>query len=149
VGSLRRAREEDELQLGDHGSRHPEEEVVEAAVVEVVLDSGAADPTDAAVDDDEFTMIEVSEPAEVPGARAARGGRLRSCARTRGVYDAHIHPSVEEPLVELAAGPVGAGALCVHDEPDHHSLGRLGQQGGRELAPDGARPEPELVDVDR
>ena len=33
---------------------------MEAPVVEVVLNSGATDPTDAAVDDDELAMVEVS-----------------------------------------------------------------------------------------
>ena len=49
-----------------------DEEVVEAAVVEVILDPGAADPADAAVDDHDLAMVDVPEPAEVPARSPAR-----------------------------------------------------------------------------
>ena len=69
-------REEDELELGHDRSRHPEEQVVEAAVVEVILDPGAADPPDSPVDDEELAVVDVAERAEVPLLLAARRRRL-------------------------------------------------------------------------
>ena len=72
-----------------------EEEVVEAAVVEVVLDPGAADPADPAVDDEELAMVEVTElrrrpqprrahDADVDPAVAGAGRRTRGPSRGRG-----------------------------------------------------------------
>ena len=43
---------------------------MEAAVVEVVLDPGAADPADAAVDDEELAVVEVAELRRRPARRA-------------------------------------------------------------------------------
>ena len=122
---------------------------MEASVVEVVLDTGAADPPGAAVHDDELPVVEVAEPAEVPGPPAARRRRLGPRPWPHGAHDADVHAAVKQPPVELAAGPVRARALPVHDEPDRHALRGLGQQRRGELLSDGARPEPELVDVDR
>jgi hypothetical protein len=50
----------DELELGNHRAGDPHEQVVKAAVLEVVLDSGAADPADAPVDDHELAVVDVS-----------------------------------------------------------------------------------------
>ncbi len=60
------ARDEDQLQLRGHRSGDPHEEVVEAAVVEVVLDARATDPPDAAVDYDELSVVEVPELGRRP-----------------------------------------------------------------------------------
>ena len=96
-------REEDELQLRDHRAGQPHEEVVEAAVVEVVLDPGTADPADAPVDDDELAMVDVAELAHAParGPPAAAGcDRARSrVARTTRTST----PPASRRLVELAA----------------------------------------------
>ena len=77
------AGEEHELQLCDHRAGDAEEQVVEAAVLEVVLDAGAADPADSTVDDHDLAVIDVAEPAQVPAElavasqQADRGTRLR------------------------------------------------------------------------
>ena len=102
------AGDEDELQLGDDRAGDPEEEVVEASVVEVVLDTGAADPPGAAVHDDELPVVEVAEPAEVPGPPSARRRRLGPRPWAHGPHDADVHAAVQQPPVELTAGPVRA-----------------------------------------
>ncbi len=61
-----KAGEKHELELRDDGTGDANEQVVEATVLEVVLDSGAADPADPAVDDDDLAMVDVPERAEVP-----------------------------------------------------------------------------------
>ena len=53
------------------------EQVVERAVLEVILDSCTADPADAAVDDDDLAMVDVPEPAQVPAGLAAGPERPR------------------------------------------------------------------------
>ena len=86
---------------------------------------------------------------DAPALRAARRRRLRARAQPRRAHDADVDAAREQPPVELAARPVGPRALPVHDEPDVDALGRLGEQRRRERLADRARPEPELVDVDR
>ena len=54
------ARDENELELRDHGPRHTEEEVVEAAVLEVVLDPGAADPADTPVHEHDLAVVDMA-----------------------------------------------------------------------------------------
>ena len=112
-----------------------DEEVVEAAVVEVVLDPGAADPADAAVDDDQLAMVDVAELAHAPAPGAGRGRRLRPRAQPRRAHDADIDATREQAAIELAARPVGPRALPVHDKPDVDALGRLGEQRRREPSP--------------
>ena len=73
----REARHEDELELRDDGAGDAHEEIVEAAVLEVILDAGAPDPADPAVDDDQLAMVDVPELVKVPLARCSRRVRLR------------------------------------------------------------------------
>ena len=70
-----KAGEKDELELRDHGTGDPNEQVVESTVLEVVLDSGAADPADPAVDDDDLAMVDMPERAEVPAHGPASSQR--------------------------------------------------------------------------
>ena len=72
------AGDEDELQLRDHRPGHPDEEVVEAAVGEVVLDPGATDPAGAAVDHDELSMVEVPQLRRRPQPRRAHDADLHA-----------------------------------------------------------------------
>ena len=53
------AGEEDQLELGDDRPRHAQEEVVEAPVLEVILDARPADPAHAPVDDEDLPVIDV------------------------------------------------------------------------------------------
>ena len=90
------AREEDELELRDDRPLDADEEVVEAAVLEMVLDPGAADPADPPVDDDDLAVVDVperrgssdraivrAERPERPALRAARYARLHARAVSR------------------------------------------------------------------
>ena len=85
------AGEEDELELGDDRAGDADEQIVEAAVLEVVLDAGAADPADAAVDDDELAMVDVPERRRGSSARhrSLPSGPSRH-ARLRRAYDADL-----------------------------------------------------------
>src|SRR6185503_2294218 len=60
------ARQEDELDLRDDRPGDTYEQVVKAAILEVILDAGAPDPPDAAVDDHELAVVNVPKRAEVP-----------------------------------------------------------------------------------
>ena len=143
------AGEEDQLELRGHRAGHAHAEVVEAAVVEVVLDPGAADPADPAVDDEELAVVDVAEPVEVPAARASRRYRLRRPPQLHRAHDADLDAPAEQPVVELAARPVGIRTPFIHHNPDGDALGDLGEQRAGERLPDRALPEPELDDVDR
>ena len=70
------ARDEDELELRDDGPGHTEEEVMEAAVLEVVLDPGAADPADTPVHEHDLAVVDVAQAGEVP-VQARRRPRVR------------------------------------------------------------------------
>ena len=59
------------MELRDDRPGDAHEQVVEAAVQEVILDAGAADPSDATVDDRELAVVDVPECAEVPPVRAS------------------------------------------------------------------------------
>ena len=76
------AREKHELELHDHGTGDANEQVVKPTILEVVLDSGAADPADPAVDDDDLAMVDMPHPAEVPAHRPA-GPERPDGARSR------------------------------------------------------------------
>ena len=73
----REARDEHELELRDDRASDAQKEVVEAAVLEVILDACAADPADPAVDNDDLAMVDVPELVEVPLPRRSRHNRLR------------------------------------------------------------------------
>ena len=45
---------------------------MEAAVLEVVLDAGSADPADSAVDDHDLAVIDVAERGQVPAVPLSR-----------------------------------------------------------------------------
>ena len=66
-----KAGEEDQLQLGDDGACHADEQIVEAPVLEVILDPGAPDPADPAVHDDHLAVVDVPERANVPASGSA------------------------------------------------------------------------------
>jgi hypothetical protein len=55
-----KARHEHELKLRDDRAGDAHEEIVEAAVLEVILDSGASDPADTAIHDDDFAVVDVT-----------------------------------------------------------------------------------------
>ena len=91
---------------------------MEAAVLEVILDPGAADPPDAAVDDHDLAVVDVPEPPEVPARFPAAAERADGHPRAGGSHDADLDAGGREAVVELLRAPLGIGALPVDDEPD-------------------------------
>ena len=57
---LREAAQEGRLQLADERPGDAHEQVVEAAIFEVVLDAGTAHPADASVDDIQLAVVDVA-----------------------------------------------------------------------------------------
>jgi hypothetical protein len=94
------AGDEDELQLGDHRPLDVEEQVVEAAVLEVVLDAGAADPADAPVDDQHLAVVDVPDRPKVPPRRVAAAERPERSLELRGAHDADLDACSGQALVE-------------------------------------------------
>ncbi len=142
-------RDEHELQLRDDRPGDTEEEIMEAPVVEVVLDPRAADPADAAVDDDELAVVDASEPVEVPPSGAAGRERLGGSAQLRRSHHPDVDAGGEESLVERAATAVRIRALTIHDNSDRNPVRGFRAQHLRELVTDRTGSESELVDVDR
>ena len=141
------AGDEDELQLRDDRSLDADEQVVELAVLEVILDPGASDPADAAVDNHDLAVVDVPQAAEVPAGGATRVERAAGCARLDRARHAHLDPGLGEALVELSRASLGVGALPVDDYPHGHAgLCFRDEQLGEPVAHDPGT-EPELVDV--
>ena len=122
---------------------------MEAAVLEVVLDAGSADPADSTVDDHNLAVIDVAEPAQIPADCAVASERPERRTRLHRSDDADLDARLREPLVERTRAALRVGAPPVDDEPDRHALDRLRDQCVREGIPHDARAEAELVDVDR
>src|SRR4051794_26276750 len=117
---------------------------MEAPVLEVILDSGAAHPADPAVDDDQLPVVDVAELGEVPAGRAAQRRRLSRSPQLGRAHDANLDAAGREALVELAARAIGVRPLAVDDEPHRDTLLPLREQRFREPLADVARPKAEL-----
>ena len=122
---------------------------MEAAVLEVVLDAGAADPADSAVDDHDLAVIDVAERGQVPAGRAFVSERPHRRTRLRRPDDADLDAGGGEPLEERSRILLGLRSLPVDHEANRNSFGRLCNQGVGEGVADDARPKPELIDVNR
>ena len=94
-----KAGEEHELELVDDGPRDAQEQIVEATVLEVILDARPADPTDAAIDDQQLAVIEVSERVQGPAHRLPCVDRARLRAQLGGPHDAHCDASGRQLLI--------------------------------------------------
>jgi hypothetical protein len=57
----------------------------------VVLDAGAADPTDSTVEDHKFAVIDVAEPAQVPAELAVASQQADRGPRLRRSHDADLN----------------------------------------------------------
>ena len=111
------ARDEHELELSDDGAGHPQEEVVEAAVVEVVLDPGAADPARLPVHDEELAVVDVAERLHVPVRRAAAAELPGGRAGLRGAHDADVDAPAIEPVVVRLQRPARDPSLAGRRRP--------------------------------
>ena len=143
------ARDEDELQLRHDRPFDANEQVVKGAVLEVILDPGAPDPADPAIDDDDLAMVDMPQPAQVPAGLATGTERAMRHPRLRGAGHAHLNPRLDQRLVELAGATLGVGALSIDVQPDRNSLLRLRDQRSGEPVADQPRTEAELIDVHR
>ena len=139
---------EHELELRHDRALDAHEQVVELAVLEVILDPGAADPADPAVDDHDLAVVDVPEAAQVPTAGPARVQRPSRRPRLDRAGHAHLNPGLRQPLVELPRAALGVGSLPVDDHPHRHTVPCLRDQDLREPVAHDAGTEPELVDVD-
>ena len=141
--------DEHQLQLGDDRAGNAYEQIVEAPVLEVILDPGAAHPADAAVDDRHLAMVDVPELAKVPArvSRAAERTGRRACLHR--AHDADLDPGAQETVVERSRSTLGVGAAPVDDEPDPHALGGLRDQRVGKTVSHDSGAEAELVDVHR
>jgi hypothetical protein len=135
--------------LRDDRPREADEEVVEAAVLEVVLDPGASDPADPPVDHEQLAMVDVAERAEVPTDVAVGAERAERRPCLRRPDDADVDAGCGQALVELPRSSLRVRPLPVDDEAHDDALARLRRERLRERFADDARSEPELVDVDR
>jgi len=84
---------------------------VEAAVLEVVLDAGSADPADSAVDDHDLAVIDVAERRQVPASRAVASKRPDRRTRLRRPDDADLDVGGIEPLIERSRILLGLRSL--------------------------------------
>ena len=143
------ARKEHELELRDDRPGDAHEQVVKAAVPEVILDAGAAYPSDATVDDRELAVVDVPERAEVPPvhASAAQAPVLRT--HLHRAHHPDLHAARHQSLVVGARAALRIRAPPVDDDPHRDALRRLGDQRIGEGVPDESRPEAELADVHR
>ena len=141
---------EHELQLRHDRAFDADEQVVELAVLEVILDPGATDPADPPIDDDGLAMVDMPQPAQIPAhLPAATEGAAARRARLRGSVHTHHDTRRRQPVVELLRAALRIGALPVDDQPDRDALGRLRHEHVGEPLAHEARPEAELVDVNR
>ena len=74
---------------------------MEASVLEVILDPGAADPADPAVDDGHLAVVDVPEPAKIPANLSATAERALGDADLRRAHDTDLDTGGREAFVEL------------------------------------------------
>ena len=98
-----KARQERRLRLPDDVTGDAHHQVVEAAVVEVILDAGSARPGDAPVDDVQLAMVGAAELVQAP--RRAAGGEEADPVGREDVVDDDLRARRGEPREHLARLP--------------------------------------------
>ena len=142
------ARQKRRLRLPDDVSGDAHHHVVEAAVLEVVLDPRAAGPRDRAVDDVELAVIGAANlvltPVQLPLFRVQPVAIDR-----KDIVDDDLRPGVREPgehLLGLAERP---RAVAVDDDAHLDAVGQLPLEQRGHRHPDLALPPAEHEDVNR
>ena len=142
------ARQERRLRLPDDVSGHAHHHVVEAAILEVVLDPRAAGPRDGAVDDVELAVIGAANlvltPVQLPVVWVQPVAIDRE-----DVVDDDLRPGGREPgehLLGLAERP---RAVAVDDDAHLDAVGQLPLEQRGHRHPDLALPPAEHEDVNR
>ncbi len=141
------AGQEHELELVHDRTRDPQEQIVEATVLEVILEACPTDPADPAIDDEQLPMVEVPEPFQVPTRRPPSADRARLRARLGRPDDTHCDAGGRQLLVEPARTVIRIGARAVDDQPDGHACRSLGSERLGERVTYRPRFETELVEV--
>ena len=142
------ARQERCLGLAHDVAGDPHHHVVEAAVLEVVLDAGSPGPRGRPVDDVELAVVGpphlVLAPVDALPVReeAVPVGREE-------VVDDDLRPGAGEAREHLARLLVGLGAERVHDRPHLDAVGELAFEQGGHLLPHLALAPAEHEDVHR
>ena len=141
------ARQEGRLCLPDDVARDANHHVVEAAVLEVILDAGAAGPRDLAVDHVELPVVGTADlvlaPVEVTVVRVEAVAVER-----QHVVDHDLRSRVGEPGEHLLRSAVRPGAEGVDDHPHFDTLRELPLEQVGHLRPDLALAPAEHEDVD-
>ncbi len=141
------AREEGGLCLPDDVARDANHHVVEAAVLEVVLDACAAGPRDLAVDHVELPVVGTADLVLAPVEMAMV--RVEAVAVERQhVVDDDLRTRVGEPGEHLLRSAVRPGAEGVDDHPHLDTLRELPLEQVGHLRPDLALAPAEHEDVD-
>ena len=141
------AREEGRLSLADDVARDANHHVVEAAVLEVVLDSRAPGPRDLAVDHVELPVVGTADlvlaPVEVAMVRVET-----VAVEGKHIVDDDLRTGFGKPAEHLLRGAVRPGAEGVDDHPHLDTLRELPLEQVGHLRPDLALAPAEHEDVD-
>ena len=140
------ARQERRLRLPDDVAGHPHHHVVEAAVLEVVLDPGAAGPRDGAVDHVELAVVGAADLVLAPVDVLAVGEETVAVER-EDVVDDDLSARVGEAREHLARLLVRPRAEAVDDHAHLDALGQLAPEQRGHLHPDLALAPAEHEDV--
>ena len=140
------ARQERRLRLADDGAGDAHHHVVEAAVLEVVLDPRAAGPGDGAVDHVELAVVGAAHLVLAPVDALAVGEEAVAVER-EDVVDDDLGAGVGEAREHLARLLVGPRAEAVHDHPHLDALVELAPEERGHLHPDLALTPAEHEDV--
>lgn len=114
----------DELELGHDGSAQAQEEVVELAVAEVVLEA-RPDPAGAAVDYDQLAVVDVADAAKVEPERALGSDRPLTRDRLHAVVDHHVDACGDQTVEHRPRRAAGVAAVRVDTDPHRHARSGL------------------------
>ena len=144
------ARQERRLRLPDDIAGDPHHHVMEAAVLEVVLDPGAARPRHRAVDHVELAVVGPADLVLAPVDPLAVGVEAVPVGR-EDVVDDDLGAGGGEAGEHLPRLLVRPGAEPVHDHPDLDALRQLPLQQRRHLIPisPSRQPNIRMCTVDR
>ncbi len=142
------AREKGGLRLPDDVAGHPHHDVVEAAVLEVVLDAGAAGPGDLSVDHVQLAVVGPADLVLAPVEAAVVRVEAVPVERDGVVHD-DLRSCVGEACEHLAGCAVRPGAEGIDDYPDLDPSRELPLEELGHLRPDLALAPSEHEDVHR
>ena len=135
------------MRLPDNVAGDPHHHVVEAAVLEVIFDSGTTRPRDGAVDHVQLAVVGATHfvlpPVDVLVVRVEA-----VAVEGEHVVDDDLRPRCCELREHLPSLAIRSGAVAVHDDTHLDTLRDLPLQQPRHPHPDGAFAPAEHEDVD-